>query len=146
MSYFPEPLYQKFLWSVYSGCGILAISVFLFITLRDLTLLLLSAALFVFLMLRAGCLFLRLLTQNYTILEGCCQAVERVLIGHIKTVTFEDASGTEFQISVDHRQKFILGESYRFYLKTSQTPPSLKLLQGAFYSANLLATEHITSE
>ena len=146
MNSIPRPLQQKLILTFLVGIGCFVIGLALSVSLKDKTLLYLSAAILIFSAIRSFSLYFRIKSGSYYILDGICISVTSMPFRKNCTAFLEDSAGNSrlLHLSKDYRVR--PGFSYRLYFRC---PPDFSIkqspfLEKAYLSENLLCVEVIS--
>lgn len=118
----PRMLLQKLLFTALVGIGCLIIGIAYFLFSKDTMFLGLSGVVFVSCLVRFFGLYLLIVHQRYTTMEGVCVSITPKPLRRYRKVRMMDKDGVETTLLLDNRTKLRIGFSYRCYFKEGYRP------------------------
>lgn len=136
----PAALQRKWLLSWAAGAAFLVVGMAVFFTLNDRPMLLISVLLSAGTALRCFFLYRTAATGRYEVVSGVCIGLGHAGLKRHRMVRMLLEDGTEYEVALDKRISFRIGNCYQLYFQTAPGPAENQGIPGqAFMDSRFLA-------
>jgi len=141
----PLPIMRRLIQTLMVGISCFAVGIIYYILKHDIPFLTLSLCILLCSIVKAYTLLITIKYQAYTVIEGTCKSMTRLLIQNCNKYLLEDADRNSLELLLGKNIILKPGNTYRIYFKYASgiSPGNNPLMEKALLTNNFLGFEQI---
>lgn len=141
----PLPIMRRLIQTLLVGICCFIIGIIYYILKHDIPFLTLSLCILLCSIVKAYTLLITIKYQAYTVIEGTCKSMTRLLVQNCNKYSLVDADGNSLELLLGKNIILKPGVSYRIYFKYAAgiSPGNNPLMEKALLTNNFLGFEQI---
>ena len=141
----PLPILRRLILTLLVGISCFLIGIIYYLLKHDIPFLTLSLCILLCSIVKSYALLITIQHNAYTVIEGTCKSMTRLLVQNCNKFILEDANGNRNELLLGKNVILTPGENYRIYFKYASgiSPGNNPLMEKALLTNNFLGFEQI---